>query len=199
VTKYLQTLVFAFALVFALASTGVASAQEKEKPSPPPPQKASTPMPVNVTPLKVQVVIARYQGEKKISSMPYTLTMNANNHANLRMGTKIPVMMVTHMGPAQTPAPQVGPVQYQDVGTNIDCSSTALEDGRYLLSISVDDSSVYPDEQPAGGAKGNPSFRSFRASNSMVLKNGETGQFTTATDKVTGETVKVDVTLTVVK
>jgi hypothetical protein len=33
----------------------------------------------------------------------------------------------------------------------------------------------------------------------MVLKNGEPGQFTTATDKVTGETVKVDVTLTVMK
>ena len=31
----------------------------------------------------------------------------------------------------------------------------------------------------------------------MILKNGETGQFTTATDKVTGETVKIDVTLTV--
>ena len=33
----------------------------------------------------------------------------------------------------------------------------------------------------------------------MVVRNGETGQFTTATDKVTGETVKVDVTLTVIK
>jgi len=33
----------------------------------------------------------------------------------------------------------------------------------------------------------------------MMLRNGETGQITTATDKVTGETVKVDVTLTVVK
>jgi hypothetical protein len=204
VTKYPQTLVFVFALAFAfaVASTALTSAQEKEKPSAPPP-KASPAMPLNVTPLKVQVVIARYQGEKKISSMPYTLTMNASNHANLRMGTKIPVMMVTQVGPAQTPdgkaVPQVGPVQYQDVGTNIDCSSIALEDSRYLLSISVDDSSVYPDEQPAGGVKGNPSFRSFRASNSMVLKNGETGQFTTATDKITGETVKVDVTLTVVK
>jgi hypothetical protein len=64
--------------------------------------------------------------------------------------------------------------------------------------VSIDDSSVYPDDT-AGSAKGNPSFRSFRASNSMVLKNGETGQFTSATDKVTGETVRVDVTLTVVK
>jgi len=128
-----------------------------------------------------------------------------NNMANLRMGTKIPVMMVSALdakgpdGKPVPPIPQVGPIQYQDVGTNIDCHATALDDGRYLLSISVDDSSVYPDEQLPGGSKGNPAFRSFRATNSMVLRNGETGQFTTATDKVTGENVKVDVTLTVVK
>jgi type II secretory pathway component GspD/PulD (secretin) len=198
VTKHLQTLVFV--LAFALASTVIASTQEKEK------EKTAAPptvadVPVNVTPLKVQVVTTRYQGEKKISSMPYTLTLSAqrpNNHATLRMGTKIPVMMVSSANVPKD-APQVGPIQYQDVGTNIDCFSTPLDGGRFLLSITVDDSSVYPDEQLPGGSKGNPSFRSFRASNTMVLKNGETGQFTTATDKVTGETVKVDVTLTVVK
>jgi type II/III secretion system protein len=197
VTRHLQTLAFVFAL--ALASTAVASTQEKEKVPPAAPQRALMPTPLNVTPLKVQVVIGRYQGEKKLSSMPYTLTMNANNHANLRMGARIPIVMLAMTNvPKDTPAG--GPIQYQDVGTNIDCSSTALDDGRYLLNISVDDSSVYPDDQPSsGGTKGNPSFRSFRAANSMVLRNGETGQFTTATDKVTGETVKVDVTLTVMK
>jgi hypothetical protein len=33
----------------------------------------------------------------------------------------------------------------------------------------------------------------------MILKDGQTGQFTSATDKLTGETVKIDVTLTVVR
>ena len=47
-------------------------------------------------------------------------------------------------------------------------------------------------------AKNGASFRQFRATNTMILKNGETGQFTTATDKVTGETVQI-VTLTVMK
>jgi hypothetical protein len=57
---------------------------------------------------------------------------------------------------------------------------------------------VYPDDKAMpGGAGGSPSFRSFRAINSMVLKDGQTAQFTTATDKVTGETVRIDVTLTV--
>ena len=198
-TKPMQTL--ALVLTIALAAPLAAAAQEKEKPAPAPAPKASPP----VMPLKLQITISRYQGEKKISSMPYSLSMNAaaqppNNFANLRMGTKIPVMIASAVDaklPDGKPIPQA--IQYQDVGTNIDCRATALDDGRYLLSITVDDSSVYPDEQLPGGSKGNPAFRSFRASNWMVVRNGETGQFTTATDKVTGETVKVDVTLTVIK
>lgn len=186
----------AFILAFALASMPLVFAQDKdkEKPAPPAPRPPSA---LNATPLKIQVVIARYQGEKKISSMPYTLTMNANGHANLRMGTRIPVTIAAVGTPKEAPGP--APIQYQDVGTNIDSNATALDDGRYLLLISLEDSSIYPDDAPATNSRGNPSFRSFRASNSMVLKNGDTGQFTTATDKVTGETVKVDVTLTVLK
>ena len=194
-TKSLQT--FAIVCAFTLGSTAIARTQEK--PAAPVvkiPVVQQTPPPV--TPLKVQVVIARYQGEKKLSSMPYNLTMNAGGHANIRMGTKIPIVMLA-MTNVPKDAPAGGPIQYQDVGTNIDCSATEVEGGRYALTISVDDSSVYPDESQAGGVKGHPSFRSFRAGNTMVLRHGETGQFTTATDKVTGETVRVDVTLTVVK
>ena len=163
-------------------------------------QPAAPSRPGSPVSLKLSLVFSRYQGEKKISSMPYNLSVITGRGANLRMGTKIPVMMVSAARPEADgkPIPQIGPIQYQDVGTNIDCGATEVQGGGYQLTISVDDSSVYPDEQP-GGAKGNPSFRSFRANNSMVLKNGETGQFSTATDKVTGETVRVDVTLTVMK
>jgi hypothetical protein len=186
VTRHLQTI--GFVLVFALASTVFVRTQDKEKP------------PATVTPLKLQVVIGRYQGEKKISSMPYLLTMNVGQRSNLRMGTQVPVSVTsidsrTADGKAN---PQPGAIQYRDVGTNIDCSAQALDDGRFQVGITVDDSSVYGDEQ-AGTPKGNPSFRSFRTVNSMVLRNGETFQFTAATDKITGETVRVDVTLTVLK
>jgi hypothetical protein len=195
VTKLFKTL--AFVCVVALASTAAVQAQEKASPPAAPPRTGT---PINATPLRVQVMIGRYQGEKKISSMPYTLTMNANNHASLRMGTSVPVVMFSSPNPTKD-VPQAGPspVQYRDIGTNIDCASTALDEGRYLLSMTVDDSSVYPDEPPSGAARNGPSFRSFRAINAMILKNGETGQFTTATDKMTGETVKIDVTLTVMK
>jgi type II secretory pathway component GspD/PulD (secretin) len=191
VTRHLQTL--AFVVAFALGSTALVSAQDKEKEKPPAPAAAKAPAAV---PLRVQIQIARYQGEKKISSMPYTLSVLSGTRANLRMGTKVPVTMISTANLPKD-APAAGPIQYQDVGTNIDCGAAALDDGRFSLNLTIDDSSVYPDEQAT--SHGNPSFRSFRASNGMVLKNGETGVFTTATDKVTGETVKVDVTLTVVK
>ena len=193
-TKHLQ--LFALVFAFALASTAVVRTQEKPAA---PPAKPAQP---SVTPLKVQVLVSRFQGEKKLSSLPYTLSVNAGSRATLRMGAKVPVMMIMT---ANVPKdiPQGGPVQYQDVGTDIDCNvSTAQDDGRYRLEITISDTSVYGDE-PAVGANrptpGNPSFRSFRASDSLVLKDGQTAQFTTATDKVSGEIVKVDVTLTVVK
>jgi len=202
VTKTLQIISLVFA--FALSTTALVSAQDKEKDKDKEKAEAQGKVPpslANVTPLKVQVVIGRYQGEKKVASMPYTLTMNnhpPNNHAKLRMGAKIPIVMLM-MTNVPKDAPQGGPIQYQDVGTDIDCFATELDNGRYSLAITVDDSSVYPDEQSGGAAKGSPSFRSFRATNALVLRNGETGQFTAATDKVTGETVRVDVTLTVMK
>jgi hypothetical protein len=194
VTKHLQTIALVFA--FALASSVIVRSQEKPAPA------APKPAPAAVTPLKVSVVVSRFQGEKKLSSLPYTLSVNAGSRATLRMGAKVPVMM---MMTANMPKdlPQGGPVQYQDVGTSIDCNvSGAQDDGRFRVEITIDDSSVYGEGPNATDNKpppGNPSFRSFRASDSMVLRDGQTSQFTTATDKVSGEIVKVDVTLNVVK
>jgi len=194
VTKHPQTIALVFA--FALASSVIVRTQEK--PAPPPAAKPAA----SAMPLKIQVLVSRFQGEKKLSSLPYTLSVNAGSRATLRMGAKVPVMM---MMAANMPKdlPQGGPVQYQDVGTSIDCNVwPILDDGRFRLEITIDDSSVYgegPNPTDNKPAPGNPSFRSFRASDSMVLRDGQTSQFTTATDKVSGEIVKVDVTLTVVK
>ena len=89
--------------------------------------------------------------------------------------------------------------QYTDIGTNIDCGTAVINDGRFRVDLTIDDSSVYPEDQVRTSNTDRPSFRSFRATNSMVLKDGQTTQFTSAVDKVTGIVTKVDVTLTVVK
>jgi hypothetical protein len=188
----------ALVCAFALASSAIVRTQEK----PAAPAAKPAPMEVSRTPLKVQVLISRYQGEKKLSGLPYTLSVNADSRATLRMGAKVPVMMIMTANMPKD-VPQGGPIQYQEVGTDIDCYvSRVQDDGRYRLEITISDTSVYGDGPAANDNKptpGNPSFRSFRASDSMVLRDGQTSQFTTATDKVSGEIVKVDVTLTVVK
>jgi hypothetical protein len=193
VRKQLQALAFVF--VFALASTAIASTQEKEKPASPPASAAASPP---VVPLKVQITIGRFQGEKRLSSVPYTLSANTGGPrymAHLRMGAQVPIASAFPGSDVK----QVPSFQYKDVGTNIDCQATAADAGRFLLELTIEDSSVYPEDQSPYSAKGNPSFRSFRSTETVVLRDGQTTQFVAATDKLTGETVKVDVTLTVMK
>jgi type II secretory pathway component GspD/PulD (secretin) len=181
------------ALVIACSMLGAVGASAQALPPP----KA----PADTKPhqsLKVQVVLSRYQGDKKVSSLPYTLTVTTNDRpTSLRMGAQVPV------GTSFSTAGGAPPVQsfsYRDVGTSIDCGAYALEGGKYGLRLTVEDSSVYPDDTGATAPPtGHPSFRSFRSDQTIVLADGQSAQYTTATDKVTGEVVKVDVTLTVLK
>jgi hypothetical protein len=167
-----------------------------------------------IVPLKVQIVVSRYEGEKKVSSLPYTLAVNANdgaitqdgrftpyNVARLRTGAKVPIpsMAPPKDSPIQGP---MGPVTYQSIGTNIDCTARSMADGRYRVDISIEDTSVYTDGKTAPGVAklpDIPSFRTFQSSNAVILKDGQSTQFTVAADKISGDITKVDVTVTVVK
>ena len=42
-------------------------------------------------------------------------------------------------------------------------------------------------------------IRSFRLSNRVILRDGQSTQFSAATNRITGETVRIDVTLNVAK
>ena len=215
-TKHPRRIVVAALLV---AASGLAlRAQDRPAQGPPsspastPPAPFPAPRPdqprLALVPLKVQVVIARYQGEKKISSLPYSIVVNANDgwppgsrKAQLRTGSQIAVgtSLVAADGKPSTPFTSY---QYHSVGTNIDCSAQSTDDGRYRLELSVDDTSVYPDSptaQSGAVSSDKPTFRNFRFDNSLLLRDGQTMQFTAATDKVTGEQTRIDVTLNVVK
>lgn len=158
-----------------------------------------------LVPLDIQIVIARYQGEKKISSLPYALAVNANQAemSRLRMGANVPVptLAAPKSNPTGVSGAMPGPVSYRDIGTNIDCSARTLDEGRFELLISVEDTSVYTNVQdsttPTVGDM--PVFRSFKSTNTLVLRDGQTRQFTAATDRVSGEIVRIDVTLRIAK
>lgn len=159
-------------------------------------------------PLSIEVVVSRYQGEKKVSSLPYMLAVNTNDNApggvcQLRMGASVPIPSI--VAPAGNPAgqagPTPGPVQYRDIGTNIDCSARTLDDAGYQLRLNIEDTSVYTNVQdtatPTIGQM--PVFRTFRSTNTLVLRDGQSREFTAAADRVNGEVIRIAVTLRTVK
>jgi hypothetical protein len=169
------TQIFALAIVLLLKFGGVVDAQSERG---------------NV---KVEIVLSRYEGTRKVSSLPYTfLAAPGGGNVSVRMGAQVPV------------ASQVGTdnkatnFTYQAVGTNIDCKVDLPDNGRYKVLVNLNDSSVLEKQPPA--APGSPvTLRNFTYNNSVYLKDGETKQFVAATDKAIGDVVKIDVTLTVEK
>lgn len=153
-------------------------------------------------PLRVQLV-SRYQGEKKLSSTPYTLSVVANDNdtTSMRMGVDVPVPRTVIKEDGGS-APQTS-YSYRSVGTNIDCAARTVADGLFKLDLGVSDTSVFvPDKQGSAvstSVSGVPAFRSFTSTFNVVLKDGQTTQHTAATDPVSGEVLRVDVTLTVLR
>jgi hypothetical protein len=118
--------------------------------------------------------------------------------AKMRMGLKVPILTNTGGGPIQ--------FQYQDIGTNIDCSVRPGEDGRFIALLTAQRTSVYSSGQgkrPTEWHPGDPPiadrpiFSEVRMEQELLLRDGQTLHAVTATDPVTGHVIKVDVTLNV--
>ena len=186
-------------LSLAAAMIGAPNLLSEEKTTP---QEAAKPAEKTITPLRVQVVFTEYDGSKKISSLPYTLLVNADDkgpQASVRMGLRVPIE-TSSTGAAKQ-------FQYMDVGTNLDGHADRADDGKFLLKLSVDKSSLYTpgtSEKPAavGGNEipaGQPVLQSFRSQVNLLIRDGQTVESTVATDQITGHVLKVDVTLNVIK
>jgi hypothetical protein len=160
-------------------------------------------------PLEIEVVISRYRADKKTSSVPYLLAVNAaaapaRFETSLNMGADVPVPVV-----AFTPVPASGekpaPVRsynYRSIGTKITAAATPTSDGRFELVLGIDESSVATTGNPGATetlVPDTPVFRSFQTRTTLLLRDGQTRQFTAATDRVSGEVVRVDVTLRISK
>jgi hypothetical protein len=201
--------------LLATALGGRALAQEKPAPEAPGPEarlpetSSNRPAPRAergpTAMLRVQLVLSRYQGEKKTGSLPYTFTATAGGDwTRMRMGVDTPVP-VAPPPPAKSQGesivlPSPMSYQYRNVGTNIDCRAIDRGDGRYELVIRVENSSALGgDKGGEASVPGVPLFRRFEANVGPVLRDGQSVQTVASTDPVTGEVVKIDVTLDVVK
>jgi hypothetical protein len=180
------------------------AAQEKPAPQAAQEKPAAAQMgqkPVDIAQLKITVVISRYQGDKRVTNLPYVFGVSANtNRTTLRMGSDVPVFSrAQKAATGEAPPPSF---TYRSVGTNIDCVANTASPGLYSLMLTIEDSSVeLTGRKPASAAVVDdiPSFRNFRASFTTLLRDGQTTQHTSATDPVSGEVTKIDVTLNVMK
>jgi hypothetical protein len=161
---------------------------------------------VQSTSIKLQIVFAEFDADKKVKSLPYVMYVNAPNAAELkqgwdklRIGSRIPV----YTGNNQ--------MQYQDVGTNIDARSAYAADGHLLLQLDLERSWVEGDvsvpitksdaasSDTASGHFREPIIRSFRSEFYLKLREGQPVESTVATDPISGKVVKVEISFTVVK
>jgi hypothetical protein len=186
------------ALVALLLGGGGSLAQEepaRQDEEPKQQQRGESPQTAAAVGLKVDLLISRHDGERRISAVPYTLFVVPNSRqARVRLGIDVPI------------AVKDGEVRYRNVGTNVDCQAVWVGPGQYRLEVVVEQSSLYspetsrkavgPGASPAVGEQ--PVFRSFSSAIVLVLADGQSVQ-SLATDPVSGEVLKVDVTLSRVK
>jgi hypothetical protein len=150
------------------------------------------------TTLKVTVVLSRFAGEKKTLSLPFVLMVVAGDErpTTVQMSSDVPV-------PSQslTDGKAVTSYQYRPLGTNISMSAKALDGGVFNVLMNLSDTQVLLTDGAgvAESVKGLPRFQSFSSSPRLLLRDGQTVQYAAATDKMSGDVVKVDVTLNVVK
>lgn len=200
-------------LVMALvsgAAPSLAAAQAAQAAQAASPSTAKPPL--ESVPVQVDVVLTRWQGEKKISSLPFALITTAGRGgqgASIRMGVDVPV------GSSTSNATQTSGVTnntravettktetvFRNVGTDIDSRVLRTDERTFEVYISVRDSAIFSSDasKPLTVIADPTAFRTFNASNTLPMVDGQTRLFGLATDKITGETMRVEVKLTVLK
>jgi len=193
----MKKLMICLALLGLLLLTASTHAQDKQA-NPEAAKKAK------IIPVKVQVVLSEYDGERKISSMPYTMVIGANYEeyphptASLRLGVRIPVSKIS----------KEHEIEYIDVGSNLDCGVSFKDDGPFLVNLRIDRSSLYATGSAKDGERApddahqdpdHPLLRQMRASQIFVLRENQTTEAIMATDPLNGHVLRVSVTLSIAK
>ena len=151
--------------------------------------------------VKVQIVVSEYDGEKKISSMPYSFISVTDEKTGghyittLRTGVRMPIEID---GKDQK-------TTYFDMGSNIDCGISTTDDDRYRVYLAFERSTLYPgggaQDEKAQTSRTNaqPLIRQFKTSENMILKDGQTLESVVSTDPLNGHTLRMSVAINVMK
>lgn len=162
-----------------------------------------TPPPASkpVSAVMVDLVVSRSLGEKRLSSTPYMLSVNPDQRSSLRIGGSIPVPSTTFTPKEDGKGVAGVSYGYRDIGTSIDVVAAPQAGDTYRLTVTIDENSIYSDDlaPPTTKTTGAPAFRSFKSTNTLVMRDGQTIDYTMATDRLTGEVYRVSVKMTLVR
>jgi hypothetical protein len=171
--------------------------------------------------IKVDVTLMRLQGDKKVGSLPFSLwATDDGRQTSLRVGVDVPVGTTTQTrggsssGGNATMSTSTTSPSYRNLGTDIDCSVSPTADSRYMVYVNMVDTSIF---DPSAGRQNDlasrglaptwtpamagqvTAFRTFQLANRLTMRDGQTLDFATATDKITGDVLKLEVTISVSK
>ncbi|HET9942094.1 MAG TPA: hypothetical protein VFR05_02065 [Terriglobia bacterium] len=155
--------------------------------------------------LKLQVTVSRYMGTNRVSSQPFVLSLVPNESGNIRVGVEVPIPASAAPASTTTPPAPAAPQQpynFQQVGTQIDGNAVLQPDGRYRIRLGVTERSALTATQATEqGARVPtvPAFRNVVFGSTIYLGDGQTTQFSSGGDRVSGEVFRVDVSLTIEK
>ena len=131
-------------IIVATAFSAVLRAQE-----PPVAGEASAP-------LQVQVVISRYQGDKRVSSLPYYAVGQSRQPEDQLADGRATCQSRRRPWARRRAAKRRQPIPsytYQSIGTNIDCTANPAAGNQYGSRSMIEDSSVYPEDQSRGAER----------------------------------------------
>jgi hypothetical protein len=158
-------------------------------------QEAAAKAPEAVKPagqrLRVRFQETRLRGESTTATSAYNLLLHAGAEgARAFVGTQARITVADKQARATL---------FKNAGVEARAKVEALPDGRYRVDAKYERSSVLG----AGGGEGtpvvatdNPILRVVRGESTVLLREGETVAFASAVDAVSGEVVRVDLTVT---
>lgn len=186
------------AVLVIAVSVGAQERSGNPPPPPAPPAAPAAPRPPAPPPqppqvggrlMRCAVVLSRFQGEKKVTSLPYELLVSAGQPAMTPQGApRVSLRVGVEMWLANQST--------RFVGTSIDCAVVDGPGGAYGVYLNLEDSALTPSGDGRTGPQG---VRTYRVTNVLTVTEGRPLQFSVGTDQFTGETTRAEVTVTAVK
>jgi hypothetical protein len=138
--------------------------------------------------LRVEFQETRLRGESTTATRATTLALHADAEgASVSVGSQVPISVAGR---------EATTTLIKSVGVNGRAKVETLPDGRYRLDAHFEESSVLAPGGEASTSGDNPILVVVRGESKLVLREGETVPFASAVDPVTGEVVRVDLTVT---